>query len=131
MPLPRIPGTVIPRNCRRENVMLSRREWIGRFATLVAMAGFARQVAAAGANGKVTQAAAQYRNHPKNGQMCGMCKFYILPGGRAGAGMMGGGMMGRGMTRGHAGMMAAGTCELVEGSIGPMGWCLLYRPLSG
>ncbi|HVH73830.1 MAG TPA: hypothetical protein VM755_02825 [Stellaceae bacterium] len=111
--------------------MLSRREWIERFATLVTMAGFARQAAAAGANGKVTQAAAQYQNHPKNGQMCGMCKFYIPPGGRAGAGMMGGGMMGRGMTRGHAGMMAAGTCELVEGSIGPMGWCLLYRPLSG
>jgi hypothetical protein len=32
---------------------------------------------------------------------------------------------------GHAGMMAAGTCELVEGSISPRGWCLLYRPLSG
>jgi hypothetical protein len=27
-------------------------------------------------------------------------------------------------------MMAAGTCELVEGSIRPMGWCVLYHRIS-
>jgi hypothetical protein len=126
-------------------VMLSRREWIGRFTTLLALAGLAARKAAAEASGKMSQAAAQYQDHPKNGQMCGTCKFYIPPGGRAGAGMMGGqygqgmmggqygqGMMGGGgMMGGHGRMMAAGTCEVVEGSISPMGWCVLYRPLSG
>jgi hypothetical protein len=73
-------------------------------------------------------------------QMCGMCKFYIPPGGKAGSGMMGGqmgpGMMGGQMEPGMMGgqmgpsMMAAGTCELVEGRVSPMGWCVLYRPLS-
>ena len=37
-----------------------------------------------------------------------------------------GGMMGGQM----GGMMAAGTCQVVEGSINPMGWCILYQPIS-
>jgi hypothetical protein len=51
-----------------------------------------------------------------------MCRFYTPPGGRPGSGMMGGHM--------GPGMMAPGTCELVEGQISPMGWCILYRPLA-
>jgi hypothetical protein len=43
-------------------------------------------------------------------------------GGQMGSGMMGGQM--------GPGMMGAGTCELVEGRIGPMGRCVLYRPIS-
>jgi hypothetical protein len=55
-------------------------------------------------------------------QMCGMCKFYIPRGGQAGSGMMGGQM--------GPGMMGAASCELVEGRISPMGWCVLYQPTS-
>ena len=46
-------------------------------------------------------------------------------------------MMGDGHTGGMMGsarmgaMMAPGTCEVVEGSISPQGWCILYRPISG
>ena len=81
---------------------------------------------------KITQAAAQYQDHPRNMQMWGICKFYIPPGGQAGGrmgqGQMGPGMMGRpGM---GPGMMSPGTCELVAGSISPMGWCVLYRPVN-
>ncbi len=79
--------------------------------------------AAAAAPPKVTKAAAHYQDYPNDGQMCGMCKFYIPPGGSPGAGMMGG-------TMGPE-MMAAGTCQIVEGSISPRGWCQFYRPLSG
>jgi hypothetical protein len=41
----------------------------------------------------------------------------------AGSGMMGGQM--------GPGMMAAGTCEIVEGPINPMGWCILYPAAPG
>jgi hypothetical protein len=116
--------------------MMSRRDWIARLLTLGGLAAFARAGQAAETPAKIGKEAAKYQDRPKNGQMCGMCKFYVPPGGRAGSGMMGGqmgpGMMGGGMMGGHmGGMMAPGTWELVEGSISPMGWCVLYRPLSG
>lgn len=103
--------------------MLSRREWIGRLSALVGLAGVTRRGDAAETPAKVTQAVAHYQDRPNNMRMCGMCKFYIPPGGRAGSGMMGGNM--------GPGMMAAGDCERVEGRISPMGWCVLYAPLSG
>ena len=102
--------------------MLSRRAWIGRLLTLAGSALLAKRGAAATTT-QVTQAEAHYQDHPNAGQMCGMCKFFIPPGGKAGSGMMGGAM--------GPGMMAGGTCQLVEGSIRPMGWCQLYSPLSG
>lgn len=112
--------------------MLSRREWIRWLLTLAGLAAFARRGQAAETPSKISKEAAKYQDQPNNMQMCGMCKFYIPPGGRAGSGMMGGqmgpGMMGGGMM---GGMTAPGTCELVEGTIRPMGWCVLYRPLSG
>jgi hypothetical protein len=110
------------RSTRGERKMLSRREWIGRIAMLAGLAGLLRRAHAAETATKVAKAAAKYQNHPNAMQMCGMCKFYIARGGKAGSGMMGC-QMGRGM-------MAAGTCELVEGQINPMGWCVLYRPIS-
>ncbi len=102
--------------------MHSRRDWIARLLMLPWVVGLASRSAAEAA-GKATKAAARYQDSPNNRQMCGMCKFYIPPGGQAGSGMMGGRM--------GPSMMAAGTCELVEGRISPMGWCILYQPLSG
>jgi hypothetical protein len=110
--------------------MLSRRRWISGLSTLTG-AVLMRSGIAEESHTKVTQDAARYQDHPNNMQMCGMCKFYIPQGGHAGSGMMGGGETGRGMGRQMGpGMMAGGTCELVEGSITPMGWCVLYRPTS-
>lgn len=103
--------------------MLSRREWIGRLLALGGLVAATRQGRAAVRVARVSKVTAKYQDSPKNMQMCGMCKFYVPTGGRAGAGMMGGHM-----GCGHmGGMMAAGTCELVEGSISPMGWCVLYH----
>jgi hypothetical protein len=117
--------------------MLSRRGWIGRALGLAGLVGLTRRGRAAETPSKVSKEVAKYQDHPNNMQMCGMCKFYIPPGGRAGAGMMGGqmgpGMMGGGMMGGQMGpgLMGAGACGLVDGRISPMGWCVLYRPLSG
>jgi hypothetical protein len=111
--------------------MFSRRQCIERLLTLPGLVGFAAPGAAETA-AKVTKVAARYRDRPNAMQMCGMCKFYIPPGGRAGSGMMGG-QMGPGMMGGQMGpgMIGAGTCELVEGRISAMGWCVLYHPTSG
>jgi hypothetical protein len=108
--------------------MLSRREWFGRLLVLAGVAGFSMrgpaETPANQAPAKVSQADAHYQDHPNNMQMCGMCKFYIPPGGkpgsgmmagRMGPGMMGGGHMGPGMMGGGhmgPGMMATGTCQL-------------------
>jgi hypothetical protein len=78
------------------------------------------------AQAKASKAAVHYQDHP-NGKMrmCQTCKFFIpARGGRSGmmGCPMGGGMMGRGM-------MGAGTCQVVEGRISPMGYCDLYAPL--
>ena len=112
--------------------MLSRREWIRRLLALVGVAGLIEHSHAAETpTNKVSKEVSKYQEHPNNMQMCGMCKFYIPPGGQPGSGMMGGhmmdgghmgGMMGGGMMGSHmGGMMAAGTCQVVEGSISPMG----------
>ncbi len=118
--------------------MRSRREWLGLALTLAGLAGLTRRGRAAETPSKVSKELAKYQDHPNAMQMCGTCKFYIPRGGRAGSGMMSGqmgpGMMGGGMMGGGGqmgpGMMAAGSCEVVDGSISPMGWCLLYQPLS-
>ncbi len=102
--------------------MQSRRQWITSLLLLPAALGLTRH-AQAQSPGKISQAAAQYQDTPKNGQVCGMCKYYIAPGGRAGAGMMGSGQRGPGM------MAQTGTCQVVEGSISARGWCALYAPL--
>lgn len=103
--------------------MLTRREWLAWLAALVGAAGAAWHGEAAQTPGKVSKAVAKYQDYPKGSEMCGMCKFYIPPGGHAGAGMMGRSM--------GPSMMAAGTCQVVEGKISPRGWCILYQPLSG
>ncbi len=81
------------------------------------------------AQGKASKATVHYQDYPKQGQMCGTCKFFIPAGGRRGGmggGMMGGGMMGGGLGPGR---MGAGTCQVVEGRISAMGWCMLYAPV--
>ena len=74
--------------------MLSRREWIGRLLTLGSVAGLTGRGRAAETPGKkaikASKETVKYQEHPNNMQMCGMCKFYISPGGKAGSGMMGG-----------------------------------------
>ncbi len=60
------------------------------------------------AQGKATQAAMKYQDKPNGDQKCSDCKFFI-PGQTS---------------------TANGTCQLVEGSISPQGWCTAYNKKS-
>ncbi len=53
---------------------------------------------------KATKAAMKYQDKPNGNQQCSSCKFFI-PGKTA---------------------QANGTCQVVEGSISPQGWCTAY-----
>ncbi len=93
---------------------------------LLALAGAALPIlpavaAAADAPTKAAKTAAHYQDHPKAGNMCGHCRFYIAKGGAPGKGMMGATM--------GPGMMEDGTCQIVAGAISPRGWCQFYAPL--
>lgn len=57
---------------------------------------------------KSTKAAMQYQDKPKGDQKCSNCEFFV-PGKTA---------------------TANGTCQVVEGSISPEGWCMAYAKKS-
>lgn len=88
--------------------MISRRECIRWSLAALGTFGLARG-AAAQATPKVPKKDAQYQDSPKNGQYCDICQYYIA-GGQSNA---------------------RGTCQLVEGSISPNGWCALFAKKSG
>jgi hypothetical protein len=91
----------------------------------MAAAGVSLMLASTAAEAKASKAAVHYQDFPSAMRMCSMCKFFIPARGGRSEMMgcpMGGGMMGRGM-------MGAGTCQVVEGRISPMGYCDLYAPL--
>lgn len=109
----------------QDKTQASRRIWLRGIAIVAASAAMpslpeAAVAAPASEAKKVTKESVHYQDRPNAGRMCGMCKFFIPQGGVAGHGMMGGMM--------EPGMMAGGTCQLVEGSISPMGYCILYTP---
>ncbi len=60
------------------------------------------------AQGKATKAAMKYQDTPKGDQKCSDCRFFI-PGETS---------------------TANGTCQVVEGSISPHGWCTAYSKKS-
>lgn len=77
--------------------------------TLLSGAAFAASAAAVGlmplrarAQQKVSQSAAQYQASPKNGQQCSTCSHFQAP----------------------------SSCQVVDGSISPNGWCALYSKKS-
>ena len=110
---------------------ISRRKWLIESALFTAATGSPLLLASASsAEGKASKRVVDYQDHPKQMQMCGMCKFFVSARGRGG-GMMGGDTMGPGMMGGGMmgpGMMAVGACQVVDGRISPMGWCVLYAP---
>ena len=108
---------------------MSRRRWLKKTALItvaVAASPLTGLAARAASNAKVSKASVHYQDHPDNGRMCMMCRYFISSGGSS-SGMDMGGMMGRM----GPGMMADGTCRRVVGKISPMGYCELYTPLQG
>lgn len=56
------------------------------------------------ADAKSSKAQVKYQNHPKGSAKCSGCKFF-MPGKSA---------------------TAMGSCQIVDGSISPNGWCVAY-----
>ncbi len=54
--------------------------------------------------GKLTKASVDYQDKPKDGEQCSSCRLFIA----------------------SNTLTANGTCQLVEGSISPQGWCIKY-----
>ena len=98
---------------------ISRRTWLG-VAAGVSIGVVSPVLLASAAEAKANKADVHYRDTPSGMRMCHMCKFFTSGGG--GRSEMRGCMM-------AGGMMSAGSCELVEGRISPMGYCDLYAPL--
>lgn len=55
---------------------------------------------------KAPQSAVQYQDHPKGQDECDHCTHFVS-----------------GKTS-----SAAGTCQVVQGSISPKGWCVMFAP---
>lgn len=114
---------------------ISRRTWLKNAAIFTTAAGVPPALLSTSlAGAKASKSIVHYQDHPKEMQMCSMCKFFISAGGSRGgmaSGMMGNSeMMMRTGMMGH-GMMGTGTCEVVAGRISPMGYCDLYAPRRG
>ncbi len=113
----------------RKTTFVSRHQWLKKavvIASAVVVSPFMESSKAlATTSPKIAKAVVHYQDHPLDGKMCGMCQHFIPLGGVAGHGMMGSGMMGNM----GPGMMKDGTCQLVQGQIRPMGYCILYAPV--
>ncbi|HET7879301.1 MAG TPA: hypothetical protein VFL55_00335 [Acetobacteraceae bacterium] len=85
---------------KRDDQQATRRDIM--LGTLAAVGGSAALSRPACAQEKVTQAVVQYQKQPKNGQMCSTCVNFEPP----------------------------SACKIVQGTIEPNGWCLVYAPKS-
>lgn len=72
----------------------------------VVAAGLLLKDEAAAQSAKASQSAAMYQDHPHGQDECDRCTHFI-PGKTA---------------------SANGTCQVVDGSISPKGWCVMFAP---
>lgn len=80
-----------------------------RFLQLLGSAsviGIAGCTGTTGGSSKVTKDDVNYQDHPKNGQQCSSCRFFVPP------------------EEGEN----TGKCTQVEGDIAPEAWCQVYVP---
>ena len=87
------------RNSKDGSRHISRRAALTRTALALGTAA-GMTIRRAGAQQKVAQAAAQYQDQPKGQQKCDGCVAFEPP----------------------------NACKLVQGTISPSGWCLLFSP---
>ncbi len=80
------------------------RNGVAAAAGAVAAGALLRVQPAQAAQAKVAKASAMYQDKPHGKQSCGHC-IHFIPGKTA---------------------TADGTCQLVQGSISPNGWCVLF-----
>jgi len=82
---------------------LTRRSFVAGAVMLPALAGLLLAETTT-AQAKASQTQLKYQSTPKNGQKCSGCKWFVA---------------GKTAT-------ADGTCQIVEGSISPNGWCTAW-----
>ncbi len=87
---------------------ISRRTLLKGAAAVIAGATVASSFAGKAQAAKSTKAAMQYQDKPKGDQQCSGCSFFV-PGKKP---------------------QAQGTCQIVEGSISPQGWCTAFAKKS-
>lgn len=87
--------------------LVARRAFLGSVAVLPAFAGLLSGVASADAS-KASQASMHYQTSPNGNMHCSLCKFFI-PGQDANSN---------------------GTCQVVDGSISPNGYCMAFTAKS-
>ena len=85
---------------KREDERTTRRDIM--LGALAGIGGSATLSVQANAQQKVAQADVQYQKQPKEGQKCSTCLHFEPP----------------------------SSCKLVNGTIDPNGWCLLFAPKS-
>lgn len=88
------------RNSKDGSWHISRRAALTRTALALGTTVAGMVAGRAGAQQKVTQAAAQYQDQPKGPQKCDGCAQFQPP----------------------------NACTVVQGTISPNGWCLLFSP---
>jgi len=91
----------------RDATHVTRRTFLEGAIVLPALAAALTGVAAADAS-KAPQAQMHYQSTPSGNMHCALCKFFI-PGKDA---------------------TSNGTCQIVDGSISPNGYCMAYSPKS-
>ncbi len=91
----------------REATNVTRRTFLEGAIVLPALAAALTGVAAADAS-KAPQVQMHYQSTPNGNMHCAICKFFI-PGKNA---------------------ASDGTCQIVDGSISPNGYCMAYTPKS-
>lgn len=79
---------------------VSRRAIMKTVALGLAAAATGTLVSRAQAQTKKTKAEVKYQDHPNGSADCGGCHFFLAPSG----------------------------CQLVQGTISPIGWCTLFKP---
>ncbi len=106
----------------KQDVPSPRRAWLRKVIFLsVAVTALPKLAFSDSKAAKASKAAVHYQDHPMQGKMCGMCRYYIPEG----ATFPGKGMMGSGMSA----MMQNGSCQVVAGQISPMGYCIMYTSI--
>jgi hypothetical protein len=85
---------------------ISRRDALTRVAAVPAVAVGLAAGLTAPAEAKTAQKAAGYQTHPKGNQECDGCRFFLAN---------------------KKDPKKNGSCQLVDGSISPKGWCKFYN----
>lgn len=108
----------------KQDIPSPRRAWLRKVIFLsIAVTALPKLALSDSKAAKASKIAVHYQNHPMQGKMCGMCRYFIPPGETSpGKGMMGADMSAMKDCQN-------GSCQVVEGQISAMAYCIMYTPI--